>query len=260
VDAIEVKCDYFGGSDGSGGCKVRNVDLSKNTINDKFLFSGTQEQKENTTRIWFQRSGRVAHLPHNLVEEMPKLILLRIFFSVIPIVKNNLLGPQFSWIEWLVLVENKIKFIEDQAFQHLLNVTIINLEGNEIHSLAAGLFEHNRKLEEVDLSRNNIKMIAPEVFQNLNQLRWVDLVLNDLKRNPCVNKIIACSNCDTEIYHTELNRELQDCYDNHKKSLDWLDEGENKFIIYLFIYLFIQIVYIQYAKKLLDQAIFGLIF
>jgi hypothetical protein len=138
-------------------------------------------------------------------------------------VKNSLLGPQFSQIEKLALFESQIKFIEDGAFQHLHNLEEISLYQNEIQSLSGGIFENNQKLKWINLWKNNIKKIAPETFRNLNQLTW-----NDLDGNDCIDKEIGCQYCE-KIDHTKLNRELQNCYENHKKSSDLLNEGKKIF-------------------------------
>jgi Leucine-rich repeat (LRR) protein len=218
-----VECYYYYYAPGYG-CKVRKVDLSKKTLNDKFSFSGTLEEKKTVTEIRFWEIGRVAHVPLNLAEEFPKLTGLWIQRSEIPIVKNNLLGPQFSWIKELYLVENKIQIVEEEAFQHLYNLVRIGLHYNKIQSLSAGVFENNRELKKIYLDNNKIKIIAPGTFQHLNQLTRVDL-----GRNDCVNRErIGCWDCDTKIYHTELNRDLHACYENHKKSSDLLNEGETK--------------------------------
>jgi Leucine-rich repeat (LRR) protein len=219
-----VKCDYrdyYG--DGDYRCDVRNVDLSKKTANEKFSFSGTQEQKKKATLIGFQESGRVAHVPQNLDEEFPKLTRLWISNSEIPIVKNNLLGPQFSWIKELWLRKDKIQIVEEEAFKHLYNLEWIYLHYNKIQSLSPKVFLNNRKLKEIRLYSNKIKIISPETFQHLNQLKSVEL-----RWNFCVDKEIGCYICDTKIDHTKLNRDLHACYENHKKSSDLLNEGENK--------------------------------
>jgi Leucine-rich repeat (LRR) protein len=218
-----VECYYDGGS--GYGCEVHNVDLSKKTLSEKLSFSATQEEKKNTIEIWFHESGRVAHVPQNLREEFPKLTQLSIWYSEIPIVKNNLLGPQFSWIETLVLGTNKIQIVEEEAFKHLHNLVEIWLSYNEIKSLGAGVFQNNLKLKDIGIWNNKIKMIAPEIFQHLIQLEYVDLEGND-----CVNKEIGCRRCNTKIDHTKLNRNLHACFENHKKSSDLLNEGENKIL------------------------------
>jgi hypothetical protein len=198
--------------------------LSKKTINDEFSFSATPEQKKKTSGIRFWRSSRIAHVPQNLREEFLSLTWLWITGSEIPIVKNNLLGPQFSWIERLKLDSNEIQIVENQAFQHLHNLVMISLAWNQLQSLNAEIFKNNPKLIWIFLWLNKIKTIAPETFQHLNQLKFVRLWINE-----CTVKEIGCLDCDTKIDHTELNRELQKCYENHKKSLDLLNEGENIF-------------------------------
>jgi Leucine-rich repeat (LRR) protein len=221
-----VECDYYDYFDFVGydyGCEVLNVDLSKKTLNEKISFTGTQEQKKNTARIWFSRIGRVAHVPQKLAEEFPNLTWLSISYSEIPIVKNNLFGPQFSRIEKLNLSFNKIQMVELEAFKHLHNLVWIGLDYNQIQSLSAVVFQNNRKLKVIWLIDNKIKMIAPETFQHLNQLKSVDF-----EGNYCVSKEIGCWWCDTKTDRTELNRDLHACYENHKKSSDSLNEGENK--------------------------------
>jgi Leucine-rich repeat (LRR) protein len=205
-------------------CFVEEVDLSRKTANEKFSFTGTPEEKENIIFIWFSHFGRVAHLPENLGEEFPNLVRLRIWYSEIPIVKSNFFGPQFSWIEELELIKDKIKFIEEEAFQHLPNLVKIGLDNNEIRSLSAGIFKNNQKLEVIELYKNKIKMIAPETFQNLDQLRYVGL-----ETYKCSNKDVGCSgwDCINRFYRKRLNRKLLPCYENHKNSSDLLNEGEN---------------------------------
>jgi Leucine-rich repeat (LRR) protein len=219
-----VECDFFYHVARSGyGCGVHNVDLSKKTVNEKFTFSATQEQKKDATAIRFVQIGRVAHVPQNLAEEFRNIAELWIEDSEIPIVKNNLFGPQFSWIEKLHLGDNKIQIVEEQAFKHLHNLVEIYLHKNQIQSLGAKVFQNNRELKVIWLSSNKIKIIAPGTFQHLNQLEWVRLEGND-----CVDKEFGCWRYCPKIDHTELNRDLHACYENHKKSSDLLNEGENK--------------------------------
>ncbi len=193
-------------------------------MGDSFTFSGTQEEKKNTTLISFWLGGRVAHVPQNLVEEFPNLTWLVIWVSEIPIVRNDLLGPQFTWIEKLELENNQIKIIEEQAFQHLQNLVEIYLSNNEIQTLSGNLFEKNRKLGKIVLQSNKIKMLDPKTFHDLNQLQFVVLDYNE-----CYKWRVGCWGCDTKINRAELNHELQNCYKNYKKSLDLRNKGEKFF-------------------------------
>jgi hypothetical protein len=196
VDGVELKCRY---DFVDHRCRVYRADLSLKTIGSNFTFSGTQEKKE-TTVIAFLDSGRVAHFPRNLFKEFPKLNELSIWSSDIPILRNNFFKPEFSKLRKLQLVTNKIRIIQENAFEHLTN------------------------LEWIDLQYNRIKMIAPGTFRNLHQLKVVDLWQNE-----CINAYIGCRDCDRKLNQTELDLKLQPCFDNYKKSSNLLNEGENTF-------------------------------
>lgn len=221
MEARQFVCS-FKRYDNVGWCKVDSVDLTTKTIGETITFSGSREDKERTTDVQFWNSGRVAHLPLAVLQEFPKLNKLTIDSSEIPIVKGNLLGPQFSQIEELFLSKNKIRMVEEQAFVNLANLLEIRLNDNEIQSLSQKLFESNHKLRHIYLENNQIRMIDPRTFENLNQL-----VVLDFWENECFNQYVGCRDCDTKINHTVLDHNLQTCYENHKRSSDLLDVGES---------------------------------
>ncbi len=210
AEAIQLVCRYARYFFGEVFCHVENVDLTNQTIVDSFTFGGTLEEKERTNAIDFNRSGRVTHLPQNLVCEFPKLKILKIQHSEIPILKKDFFGAQFSWIERLGLNSNGIKVIANKAFEHLTDLWSIDLSENGIQSLNRNLFENNQKLMWLWLSGNKIKMISSDIFQNLSELRLVVL-----QRNECVDQLVGCWLCESKINRTELDSELQNCYDNY---------------------------------------------
>ncbi len=204
-------------------CIVESADLSSKTIDASFTFSGTQEQKQKQTRITFLSSGRVAHLPRNIIEEFPKLNVLEIQRSDIPILRNDFFTPEFSKLQVIALSFNHIKIIEENVFGLLPDLKEIDLHENEIKSLPANLFLNNRNLQEINLMNNKIMMIHPGTFKNLNQLIRVDL-----EGNECIERDFVCPFCDKKLSLTsELHHYLQPCYENHAKSLNLLNEGEH---------------------------------
>ncbi len=208
-----MKCEYF---DDGELCQVESADFSMKTIGANFTFSGTQDEKQTTTEIWFYQIGRVAHLPRNLFKEFPKLKELQIYGSDIPILRSNFFKPGFNKLQELRLNRDKIKIIEENAIARLKNLETIELFLNEIRSLPGKLFRKNRKLKSIYLANNKIKIIHPGTFKNLNQLTclW-------LGGNECVNQSFGCLSGDK----LELDL-LQRCYENYAKSLNLLNEGE----------------------------------
>jgi Leucine-rich repeat (LRR) protein len=214
ISATQIECKYS-----YSRCDVDAVDLSKATIGDNFVFKGSREEKQQVTWIKFSSIGKVAHLPGNLFQQFPKLSVLSVRSSEIPIVKNNLLTSEFSRIQQLHLISDGIKIIEEQAFDRLFNLIEIYLERNEIQSLTTKLFLNNRQLKVIYLSANKIKQIESEAFKYLNQLEFVGLYENE-----CFDRDIGCYGA-CKINHRELDNELQSCYDNYKSSNDFLNKG-----------------------------------
>ncbi len=214
VNGIQFNCDY----DKTGEkCKIDKLDLSKSTFGTNFTLPGSKYQK-TVQFIEFWSSGKVAHLPLNLEQVFPKLEHFRIQDSDIPILRNNLFGPQFYWIEHLYLRNNGIRMIEDNAFTELTDLVELDLSQNKLKSLSKNLFQSNPKLYLIDLSDNQINVIEPQIFKHLYRLQMVDARGND-----CNDDTSCIANCD-------LDKSLRRCYENYGKALKSLNRGMYYFI------------------------------
>ncbi|XP_072159509.1 podocan isoform X1 [Bemisia tabaci] len=68
-----------------------------------------------------------------------------------------------------------------------LSVKILNLSGNQIHSLSRSVFEHLQFLEQLDLDNNPIKIVdhtTTLAFSTLSRLKWLDMGYTQLKKIP----------------------------------------------------------------------------
>jgi Leucine-rich repeat (LRR) protein len=218
-----LECEYGYDSDNNHRCKVERADLTRDTVYHSFTFLGSLEEKQITNWITFTGIGRVDHLPLSMIEEFPNFKILSMKESEILILKNNFFKPEFSKLQVLGLSQNKIKIIEENAFEYLTNLYRIFLGGNEIKYLPEKLFQNNPNLEWIDLEYNKIKMINPGTFKILNQMRIVFLWQND-----CTNDTTGCTDCDEKVNKTELDVKLQSCYENYETKLGLLNGGENK--------------------------------
>jgi len=72
--------------------------------------------------------------------------------KLIPKLSSNLISN--NHLHLLDLHKNQIKIIEEEAFQNLNNLRILNLEGNFIQSIPKYLFEKNEKLNKLELGDN----------------------------------------------------------------------------------------------------------
>jgi hypothetical protein len=203
-------------------CEIENIDLSKTTIGTSFKIFPTRNEKARTTGIEFQASGKVAHLPQNLKQVFPNLVGFWLELSEIPILRNNLFGPQFKWILYLYLDRNGIQMIEENAFAHLTNLFAIRLGHNKLKSLNTNLFKNNLKIEWIFISHNQINMIERDTFRHLHKLNNLDL-----SENECVDKYFY--SLEGKIYK-KLGNSLEGCYVNHQSSLGSLKRGNQRYI------------------------------
>ncbi|CAK5078973.1 unnamed protein product [Meloidogyne enterolobii] len=97
----------------------------------------------------------IEHLEQNLLDFLPKLHQLYLGnnkIKYIPKLSSNIISN--NYLQLLDLHKNQIKIIEEEAFQNLNNLRILNLEGNFIQSIPKYLFEKNEKLNKLELGNN----------------------------------------------------------------------------------------------------------
>jgi Leucine-rich repeat (LRR) protein len=210
---------------------ITHVALSESSKRDKFTFNGTEEEKQNVTGIEFYKNPKIDYIPVEIFTEFPNLEIIRITYSKLPILKENLFGVECEKITYLFLLDIEIKNIEKRAFFHLKNLVFINLSHNKIERIEENIFETNLKLEHVVLGWNQIKSLNPVIFKHLNHLRRVDFSLNR-----CISQEFGfgCENCTFS--YEELKNKLTPCYVNciedqecTAKSKTWIKELSCKF-------------------------------
>jgi Leucine-rich repeat (LRR) protein len=176
-----------------------------------YRFSGSEDQKEKATAVYFELSLTVDFVPYEIFEYFQNLDSIAFTKSEIPIVTNKLFGGQnFEQIKELRLNEDKIRFIETRAFVDLKNLEKIDLTSNKIRSISKETFAHNEKLRVVILTENEIKLIHPEAFFDQKNGVYVEMF-----RNQCFGD---------EAF--DVTEDLKPCYDNWKKSYEIFEEGK----------------------------------
>jgi Leucine-rich repeat (LRR) protein len=89
---------------------------------------------------------------------------------------------EYGSVRYIDLSYSQIHKIADFALSLSL-LTEVNLQGNELISLSAGVFNEAISLRKIDLSYNKISVIQPEVFSNLLSLVELNLSHNQLNNN-----------------------------------------------------------------------------
>jgi hypothetical protein len=157
-----------------------------------------------------------------LKQVFPNLVGFWLEHSDIPILRNNLFGPQLKWILFLYLDKNGIQMIEENAFAQLTNLFAIRLSHNKLKSLNINLFKNNLKIEWIFLANNQINMIERDTFRHLHKLNNLDLSGNE------------CIENSFESPEGKMNRKLGNslarCYINHQSGLGSLKRGNQRYI------------------------------
>jgi Leucine-rich repeat (LRR) protein len=193
-------------------CFVANTELRSEIIYE------IKNAEKKTKAVYFKSSPVVKIIPLKFFEVFPKLNLIAFHKSKIPILRANFFTKIFSKIKEILLKENGIQQIEDEAFYELEDLEEIDLSFNEIKSINKELFSHNPKLKVINLSGNQIFMIQRDSFGQHPDIEELNLLNNECigKNFGCI--FLGCPDIDT------ISDYLENCYLNYLEQEKKLDE------------------------------------
>ncbi len=215
IENRPISCNYNGVNwDQKTTCFVTEQSFKKpnNDSITSYRFSGSEDQKEKATAVYFEFSLKVDFVPFEIFDNFPKLDSIAFTKSEIPMIRNKLFsGQNFEQIKELRLNEDKIRFIENGAFGDLKNLEKIDLTSNKIRSINKETFAYNEKLRVAILSENEIKLIHPEAFFNQKNGVYVIMFGNQCFADEAFDVI----------------EDLKPCYDNWTKAYELFEEGKD---------------------------------
>jgi carboxypeptidase N regulatory subunit len=192
-------------------CRINYKDFPSSAKNESFTLSGSTEEKNEITAVYFSESPSTDFIPLEIFTEFPNIKGILIEMSNIPILKEGFFTNDFKAIQYLNLWYNKITKIEEFALIDLPELKWIYLGSNLIETIKSNIFRNNQKLEFINLESNKIKMIHPYLYVNLNHLVEVWL-----ERNDCINLKFGSPYKSL----TTMNYSLKNCHsyqNNHRK-------------------------------------------
>jgi hypothetical protein len=198
-------------------CYVANTELRSDII---YEISNADSEADQIKAVYFKSSLVVEIIPPAMIEVFSKLSSIAFDKSNIPILRTNFFTKSFSKIKEILLKENGIQQIEDEAFHELEDLEEIDLTFNEIKSINKELFSHNLKLKVINLNGNEIFMIQRGSFEQQFKSTLKEL---NLLGNECINKKFGCQ----LIYCPKIkknNRYLERCYLNYLEQEKKLEE------------------------------------
>jgi Leucine-rich repeat (LRR) protein len=190
-------------------CKINSIDFSASQQSEKHAFSGSSSEKAEAKTLFIHNSPNLDFIPIDAIQEFPKLNGLFLKSCNLQSVKSGLFTSDFEAIELLYLGQNKIKSIEETAFEHLVKLKWISLEFNKIQSLPVRIFKSNLQLNYINFKSNEIHSISNKFFDGLKQMKIVRF-----DKNQCVNATIGCETCT--ISDSALNTDLITCFQQNR--------------------------------------------
>ncbi len=198
-------------------CFVANIELRSDVI---YEIDNAENKTDGVRAVYFKSSPVVEIIPLGLIEVFPKIDSIAFYKSNIPILRANFFTKSFSKIKEILLKENGIQQIEDEAFHELENLEEIDLSLNEIKSINKELFNHNPNLRVINFKGNQIFMIQLDSFKQQPNIEELNLL-----GNQCINKKFGC-----KFIHCpkikKINRFLESCYSKHLEQEKKLEEGK----------------------------------
>jgi Leucine-rich repeat (LRR) protein len=104
----------------------------------------------------------------------PSDVKAMIFLKQIHFLFNGI-GAKFPNLLMLTAWMADLKSVEQENFQNLTKLKVLNLRSNDITTISDYTFKHLASLEYLDLSANKIINVRPEVFFGLSNLKSVRL-------------------------------------------------------------------------------------
>jgi hypothetical protein len=89
-------------------CSVFHRDFPSTAKNERFRITGSTEDKNNTTVVYFDSSPSIDFIPLEIFTEFPNINGIIISDSNIPILKEGFFTKDFQDIQYLNLGSNKI--------------------------------------------------------------------------------------------------------------------------------------------------------
>ena len=180
---------------------LRRLDLSFNKINyipfacfpDHLKHLNLSHNSLKTVDFQPPKLLRILDLSHNRFSEIrnavfstfPVLNTLLLNVNLLTFLSKEMFGDnEYEMLEKLSIAGNKIKTIEDGAFNSLKKLQALNLASNMISSLSNSTFIGLDSLEFLDASNNKISHVESGTFKHLQSIKYLYLKSNRLKNVP----------------------------------------------------------------------------
>jgi Leucine-rich repeat (LRR) protein len=196
-------------------CLIDNTELRANII---YEIGNIDDEASEIRVVYFHSSSVVEIIPEEIIKIFTNMDSIGFHETKIPILKAGFFTNSFKTIEEVLLKENGIQQIEDEAFLELQQLREIDLSLNKIKSINKELFAHNPNLRIINLSENKIFMIQQDSFKQQVKLEELILAGNNCSDTNFGSGLAGRSKV------SRINNRLKKCYSKYLEQEKKLNE------------------------------------
>ncbi|XP_076342073.1 uncharacterized protein LOC143242520 isoform X2 [Tachypleus tridentatus] len=117
--------------------------------------------------------NNLKHFNVDVMRDLPALSTLDLSHNQLTL--DDVPWPENLQLNWLILHNNRVSFIHEEAFHPLVDLIELNLSNNRIHYFPSQLFSKVCLLAKLELAFNPLRTLPKKIFHELYRLKTLNL-------------------------------------------------------------------------------------
>ncbi|XP_011186527.2 connectin [Zeugodacus cucurbitae] len=138
-----------------------------------------QQKRLRELKFVIQNHGRLDYIPTMVFESLKNLTSINIEYSQVDVVKSNAFA-NLPYLERIILTNNHIAALAQDAFANHIRLRELNLEHNQIFEIDRHAFHNLPQCERLLLNNNNISNLHDSLFVEMPHLVYLNLAHNQI--------------------------------------------------------------------------------
>ncbi|XP_032598606.1 connectin isoform X2 [Drosophila grimshawi] len=138
-----------------------------------------QQKRLRELKFVIQNNARLDYIPTMIIEPLKNLSIIVIEYSQVEIVKSYAFA-NLPFLERIILNNNHIMALDQDAFANHIRLRELNLEHNQIFEMDRYAFRNLPLCERLFLNNNNISTLHEGLFADMARLTYLNLAHNQI--------------------------------------------------------------------------------
>ncbi|KAH8302819.1 hypothetical protein KR044_010930 [Drosophila immigrans] len=138
-----------------------------------------QQKSLRELKFVIQNNARLDYIPSMIIEPLKNLTHIVIEYSQVEIVKSYAFA-NLPFLERIILNNNHIIALDEDAFANHIRLRDLNLEHNQIFEMDRHAFRNLPHCERLYMNNNNISTLHEGLFADMTRLTYLNLAHNQI--------------------------------------------------------------------------------